>query len=317
MGLLLLFFRDLYRLENQITVWPERQLVIGLGTLLVILNFIVFIDGFYYIIIQCFMDCLLTVQMVYKANWEVVPLVEGGKTFVGPAHRLDATETALEAGEEVGLGEATSNLAIKLDLSFARLQNQRIFVKHRLTQENRILNLNERSKCRVVVLDEVLVVDFLDVRVDSRHGDVVGDPDVAGCVPPDLQVVLVVGVQDEKHFGFAEFFPLITGAQRLQDDEVVLGALYVDNVGDSVVDVDREWELLFAQLAVDLLELDDHVALDRLHSLVSFQPRPQTFQMDSAHSTRAIARRDHGVELLVGVIGYLVVVVQAYSTDHA
>ena len=59
--------------------------------------------------------------MVYKADGEIVPFVEGCETFIGSAHRLNATETTLEAGEKVGFGQTSSYLAIELDLSFTRL----------------------------------------------------------------------------------------------------------------------------------------------------------------------------------------------------
>tara|TARA_B110000305_G_C19090478_1_gene470524 strand:- start:244 stop:456 length:213 start_codon:yes stop_codon:yes gene_type:complete len=70
--------------------------------------------------------------------------------------------------------------------------------------------LDEGSKGGVVVLYEIFIIDFLDVGVDSRDGNVVSNPDIAGGVPPDLQVMLVICIEDEKHFGFAELFPLIT-----------------------------------------------------------------------------------------------------------
>lgn len=50
--------------------------------------------------------------MIYKADGEIVPFVEGCKAFVRSPHRLRATETTLEAGEEVGLGQTSAYLAI-------------------------------------------------------------------------------------------------------------------------------------------------------------------------------------------------------------
>ena len=105
--------------------------------------------------------------------------------------------------------------------------------------------------------------------MDSRDGNVVSNPDIAGGVPPDLQVMLVICIEDEKHFGFAELFPLITWAQSLKDYEILFGALHIDNICDSIVDIDREREFLFTKLAIDLFELDNYVALNCFHSLVS------------------------------------------------
>ena len=70
--------------------------------------------------------------------------------------------------------------------------------------------MNEGSKGGVDVLYKIFFIYLLDVGVNSRDGNVVINPYIAGGVPPDLQVMLVICIEDEKHFGFAEFFPLIT-----------------------------------------------------------------------------------------------------------
>ena len=50
--------------------------------------------------------------MVYKADGEIVPFVEGYETFIDSTHRLIATKTTLEAGEKVGFGQTSSYYAI-------------------------------------------------------------------------------------------------------------------------------------------------------------------------------------------------------------
>lgn len=45
--------------------------------------------------------------------------------------------------------------------------------------------------------------------MDSRHGNVISDPDIARGIPPNLQIVLIVGIEDEKYFGLAELLLLI------------------------------------------------------------------------------------------------------------
>ena len=70
--------------------------------------------------------------MIYKADGEVVSFVEGCEAFIRSPHRWDAAETTLEASEKVGFGQTSAYLAIQLDLSFARLQDEWIFIKRRL-----------------------------------------------------------------------------------------------------------------------------------------------------------------------------------------
>lgn len=128
--------------------------------------------------------------------------------------------------------------------------------------------MDERAECAVVVLDEVLSPNLPYDRVRSRHRDVVTNAHVARSIPSYLQLRLVLGVQDEEYFGLRELFLMVVGAQRLQYYVVILRLLDLNDVHDTVVDVDGEWELLAAEFAVDLLVLQHDVPLHCLHVLV-------------------------------------------------
>ena len=108
--------------------------------------------------------------------------------------------------------------------------------------------------------------------MSSGYRYIVADSHVTRSVAPDLKSCLIFCIQNEEDFRLRELLFVVVGAQSLQDDEVVLGLFYLDDVHDSVVNVDGERKLLLAQLTVDLLVLEHDVAFDRLHIFVLLKP---------------------------------------------
>ena len=153
--------------------------------------------------------------------------------------------------------------------------------------------------------------------MNSGDRNVVSYSDIAGGVPPDLQVMLVVCVEDEEHFRFTEFLLLISRTQSFKNDKIFFGALDIDDVCDPVVDIDRKRKFLFTELAIYLFELDYYVALHCFHGLVSLQPSSETFQVNTTHCSGTIARRYHRVELLIIMIDYFIIIIKTNPTNHS
>ena len=168
-------------------------------------------------------------------------------------------------------------------MGLPRLQDECLLREELGRHEQRVLHLDERAERAVVILDEVLPPDLPYDGVRSRHRDVITDADIAGRVPPYLQLRLVLSIQDEEYFRLRELFLVVVGAQRLQYYVVILRLLDLDDVHDTIIDVDGEGKLLAAEFAVDLLVLQDDVPFHCLHVLVLLQPLPEALQVDATH----------------------------------
>lgn len=73
---------------------------------------------------------------------------------------------------------------------------------------------------------------------------------------------------------------------------------------------------MLAELTINFLVFENDMTFDDLHVFILLEPLPEALEMDSAHGARAVARGDHGVELIIGVIIDAIIVVEAYATDH-
>ena len=119
----------------------------------------------------------------------------------------------------------------------------------------------------------------------ARHGDVIRDPDIGFLTPPNLQVCLVLCVNDVEHL-------LWDGGcvNALEHDEVSLWLINIHDVHYAVVVSYLEWEHLFAQFAIHLLEFDDDLTLVDLHGPLGLEPPLQALQVNRVNCAGAVAR---------------------------
>lgn len=126
----------------------------------------------------------------------------------------------------------------------------------------------------------------------TRYRDVIGDADVALLRTPDADMLLALGVNNvEDLLGHSG------RGYRLEDDEVLGRLVNADDVDDAIVVRDLEGEHLFAELAVELLELDDDRVLVQLEAALGLEPALEALQVNGADGARAVARTDERVEL--------------------
>ena len=128
-----------------------------------------------------------------EAHWEVALLVKGDEAFVALFWlRLEAVPALVWLDRHI-------NLAADLDLGLAALEHQRCTREMLTADKYWVLELNQGSERAVVVLDEIMLADLLDVRMNPGYRDVISNSDVTSSISSDLQVRLVFRVKDEKH----------------------------------------------------------------------------------------------------------------------
>lgn len=199
---------------------------------------------------------------------------------------------------------------------FARLQHERLSLKQMRWKEYRVLNLNQGAKGAIVVFYKILASDLLNGWMNSRDWYIVSNSYVALSIPSNLKILFFLSVENEEYLALWKLLLLNAAAQSFQDDKVVLWALNIYDVYDSVVEVNAEWKLLLAQLAVHFLVFYYHVALLGFNGLVSLQPLPQALQMNSTHCATASTWTDHGIETVLIDISHIVVIIETNSADH-
>lgn len=159
----------------------------------------------------------------------------------------------------------------------------------------------------MVVIQIILALgSLLDKSVRARHRDVVRDPNIRVSPTTDLNLVVryVCGVGLSRHRGFhllciydVEYFLGLLG-QRLKDNEVLFGAVDLNDVYDSVAVGNFEREIDFAKFAVELFEFDNDLLAVDLASALSLQPAAETLKVDVAHRACAFTRRDKRVNVI-------------------
>ena len=163
-------------------------------------------------------------------------------------------------------------------------------------QECGCLHLHQSAELGVKVLKHVVaLVGLLNQRVAPRHTNVVGDSHVRLLPTAHAYLLLVLGVDDVEDL-LVGLLAVSVAVDGLEDDVVALGLVNVNDVHEAVAVRDRERKELFAQLAVQLLELDHHLPLVHLHRPLGLQPALQTLQVDRRYGPRALARGDQWVE---------------------
>lgn len=137
-----------------------------------------------------------------------------------------------------------------LQYSFATLQHKRlcgVFAAH----EQRVLLQDQRAELGLVIQYLVRTIRCAaHDGVGPRHTDVVGHTHLRVLAPADFYGQFVRRVHNVKCFG------VLLGGQRLKYYEVRLWVLYCHHVDDLILVGDLEREVLLAQLAIQLLELD-------------------------------------------------------------
>lgn len=142
--------------------------------------------------------------------------------------------------------------AVNLDLCFTRLKHYRVPTKHLSGQKLWILELDQRSKRTVVILNIIVLSNLPDVGMYSWDTNVIANPHVAGSIPTNLEGLLVFCVQYEKHLLLRQLLSMVTRWKCFQNDEVILRAFYLNDVYNMVIHIYRKGKLLLAQLTIYL-----------------------------------------------------------------
>ena len=152
--------------------------------------------------------------------------------------------------------------------------------------------------------------------MDSRDRDVVTYSHIARCISSYLKLTFVLCIEDKENFLFRQLLLMIAWAQRLKYNKVILRSLNLNDIHNPVININRKWEFLFAEFAIDLFVLDDHMCFDYFHCLIPFEPLLEALEMDSSHGAWTATGGDHWVEVLVIVVLDRVIVVKADAADH-
>jgi hypothetical protein len=122
-------------------------------------------------------------------------------------------------------------------------------------------------------------------------------------------MAFVFSIKNEEDFLFCEFLSLITWAKSFKDNKVILWTLYLDDIYNSIIYINRKRKFLFTQLTINLFILDNDMSFDSFHCLIPLEPGPQTLEMNSSHGSRTMARWDHWIKVLVIVVLNCVIIV--------
>ena len=155
------------------------------------------------------------------------------------------------------------------------------------------MNQKQGSEFRIIVTQVVISSGgFANKSVTSRHGNIISNSDITICSSSNLD--FLISRLLTSHFfciDNVKYFRTFT-LEWFKNNKIFVWYIYLNNINNSVVVGNFEWEINLAKLTIKFFKLYYDLLPMHFSRTLCLQPTSQTFQMDVTHCACTPTWRD-------------------------